>query len=147
LPPRRLSRPSRRNAPRRGAFVFLREKEEVRREKRKSFLPSTFYLLPSTLPAVLPALILLLQVAHQRLEVLDHRFAPHLARAGEFVQRVLPRLACALLEHGPAALAGFLAAVEGALVQRAFVTGGFAQRLVELEPQDARQEVTRVRGV
>ncbi len=52
-----------------------------------------------------------------------------------------------LLEHRPVAFAGFGVVGEVALVQRAFVAGRVAQRFVELELQDMRQEITGIRRI
>src|SRR5690606_27574151 len=93
------------------------------------------------LPAAGLALVLLLQPLLQRGEVLQHRAAVDLLAAGQLLQRGLPRLAGAAREHGLELPAGLRVAVERALVQRAGVAGGLAQRLVELELQQVRQEV------
>src|SRR5690606_23023938 len=73
----------------------------------------------TALPPTLAALVLLLQVTHQRREVVDDRGRVHLARTRQLLERVLPRLALAEREHRSQLLAGFLAAVDRALVQRA----------------------------
>src|SRR5436190_22060557 len=97
-----------------------------------------------TSPATLLPLVLLLQPLLQRLEVLEQRAPVHLALPGHHLQRIRPRLAGAQRHHLLQALAGLLAAVERALVQRALVTGRLAHRAVELELQDPREEVPRV---
>src|SRR5438132_6123578 len=98
-------------------------------------------------PATLLPLVLLLQPSLQRLEIFQQRAAVHLALAGHGLKRVRPRLAGAKREHPPQALAGLPAAVERALVQRALLPRGLAHRAVELELQDAGEEVARVRHV
>src|SRR5262245_60270736 len=82
------------------------------------------------LPAALAAAILFLEPARERLEILRDRGRVHLARAGQFLERVLPRLARAERQHFLVPLAGFLAAEHRALVQRALEARGLAQRLV-----------------
>src|SRR5690606_12171257 len=101
----------------------------------------------SGLPAAGAALVLLLQPLLQRREILQHRRGVHGLAAGELLQRLLPGLAVALGEHGPEFLARGRVAREAALVERALVAGGVAQRLVELELQHVREEVARVRRV
>ena len=65
-----------------------------------------------------------------------------------FSQRVLPGLAGAQRQHGArtSCPASVLPKIEHSL-QRALEPGRIAQRLVELELQDERQEVARVRRV
>src|SRR5689334_16672539 len=75
------------------------------------------------LPAAALALVLFLQPGVQRREVVDDRARVHLLLAGEFLQRLLPRLLRALREHLPVPRAGCLVAVDGALRQRALVAG------------------------
>src|SRR5690606_33990527 len=99
------------------------------------------------LPAAGLALVLLLQPFLQRGEVLQYRAAVDPLAAGQLLERGLPRLAGAARQHGAELLAGGLAAVEAAFVQRAGVAGGLAQRLVELELQQVRQEIAGVRGI
>src|SRR5438552_10593422 len=111
------------------------------------YLTAAGNLRPFTSPATSLPLVLLLQPSLQRLEVLEQRAPLHLPLTGHRLQRVRPRLAGAEREHLPQALAGFLAAVERALVQRAFLAGGLAHRPVELELQKPREEVPRVRDV
>src|SRR2546429_6298903 len=98
-------------------------------------------------PATLLPLVLLLEPSLQRLEIFEQRAAVHLALAGHGFQRVRPWLAGAEREHLPQALTRLLAAVERALVQRALLPRGLAHRAVELELQDAGEEVARVRHV
>src|SRR5436190_18252985 len=96
-----------------------------------------------TSPATLLPLVLLLQPLLQRLEVFEQRAAVHLALAGHHLERVRPRLARAHRQHLLQLLARHLAAVEGTLVQRPLVPGRLAHRTVELELQDAGEEVAR----
>src|SRR5512139_3225559 len=98
-------------------------------------------------PSALLALVLLLEPAAQRREVLEDRRRVHLARAGQLVERVLPGLARALGEHRAELAAGGLVAVDRALRQRALEAGRVAQGLLELELDDERQEVPGVRDV
>src|SRR5204863_301644 len=111
------------------------------------YLTAAGNLRPFTSPATSLPLVLLLQPSFQRLEVLEQRAPVHLPLTGHRLQRVRPRLAGAEREHLPEALARFLAAMERALVQRAFLAGGLAHRPVELELQEPREEVPRVRDV
>src|SRR5205814_1657159 len=98
-------------------------------------------------PATLLPLVLLPEPTLQRLEVLEQRTAVHLALAGHRLERVRPGLAGAEREHLPEPLARFLAAVEGALVQRPFVARRLAHGAIELELEDPREEVARVRNI
>src|SRR5467141_284467 len=98
-------------------------------------------------PATLLPLVLLLEPLLQRLEVLEQRAAVHLALPGHRFEGVRPRLARPHREHLPEPLSRFLAAVEGTLVQRALVSGRLAHGAVELELEDPRQEVPRIRHV
>src|SRR3954464_12663066 len=98
-------------------------------------------------PAAGLALVLFLQPAFQRVEVIENGRGIYLARAGELLERLLPRPAGAELEHGRVFLARRLVVEDRALVQRPLEAGGITQRLVELELQDEREEVARVRGV
>src|SRR5438270_2355757 len=102
---------------------------------------------PFTSPATSLPLVLLLQPSLQRLEVLEQCAPVHLPLTGHRLERVRPRLAGAEREHLPEALAGFLAAVEGTLVQRTSLARGLAHRPIELELQDPREEVSGVRDV
>src|SRR5438094_8245628 len=111
------------------------------------YLTAAGSLRPFTSPATSLPLVLLPQPSLQRLEVLEQRAPVHLPLTGHRLERVRPRLARAEREHLPKALAGFLAAVERALMQRTFLAGGLAHRPVELELQDPREEVPRVRDV
>src|SRR5262245_55071985 len=88
------------------------------------------------LPSARLALVLFLQVSNERREIFDQRAAVHLLRARELLERLLPGLARAFLEHRDVLRAGVLVAVEVALVERTLVAGGVAQRLVELELDD-----------
>src|ERR1700719_2918325 len=97
-------------------------------------------------PALLP-LVLLVQPLHQRLEILSDRGGVDPARTGELFERVLPGLRRPQTQHVGEAPARFPTAIVRALVQRSVVAAGRAQRLVELELQDERQEIARVRGV
>src|SRR3954462_1857767 len=100
-----------------------------------------------SVPTAGGALVLLLEPRLERLEVFENGRGIHLPRAGEFLEGVGPRLAGAELQHGGVLLAGFLAVEDRALVQRALEAGRVTQRFVELELQDERQEITRVRGI
>src|SRR3954468_18118841 len=101
----------------------------------------------ATSPSTLLPLVLLLEPALQRLEVLEQRAAVHLPLPGHRLERVGPRLAGAEREHLPQPLAGLLAAVEGALVQRARLARGLAHRSVELELEDVGEEVAGIGDV
>src|SRR5437879_10187744 len=94
------------------------------------------------LPATALPLVLDFEPRLQRLEILEQRAAVHLPLTGHRFERVGPRLRRAHRKHLPQARAGFLAAVERALVQRACVAGGLAHREIELELQDAGEEIT-----
>src|ERR1700704_5322653 len=94
----------------------------------------------SLLPAAGLALVLFLEPADQRLEIIDDRGGVDLPRAGELLERVGPGLAAAQGQHLAKLLARLLAAEHGALVQRPLETGCLAQRPVKLELQDVRQE-------
>src|SRR3569833_3732242 len=111
-----------------------RENPTVRPQHERLFIPAVDGLRavrdPSALafpPAIL-ALVLLLQLRIQRCEVVEDGGSIPLALAGAFLQGVLPRLRSALAEHRPIFRAGFLAAVDRALVQRALEAGRLAQR-------------------
>src|SRR5258708_39603368 len=99
------------------------------------------------LPATLLPLVLLLQPRSQRFEVLQQGIAVHLPLACHDLERVGPRLARAQGEHLPQLRARLLAAVERAFVQRALVSGRLAHRAIELELQDAGEEIPRIGGV
>ena len=76
------------------------------------------------------SLIALHQPSHERREVVDDGAGVRLAATGELLQCVLPGLGSSLLQHGGEPRAGFLAAVNGALVQRTLVAGDLAKRPV-----------------
>src|SRR5438105_12861219 len=97
-----------------------------------------------SLPATVLPLVLLLQPRLQRLEVFEQRAPVHLPLAGHGFERIGPRLARAHREHLPQFRARFLAAVERAFVQRALVSGRLAHRAIELELQDAGEEIPRI---
>src|SRR5262245_62098460 len=97
-----------------------------------------------SVPAAGAAAVLLLQPLSQRGEVLEQRVRLDAALAGERLQRVGPGLAGAELQRGAQARSRLLAPVDRALVQRARVARRPAQRAVELELQQPRQEVPGV---
>jgi len=99
------------------------------------------------LPAAAAAFVLFFEVAHQRLEVVDDGTGVHFLCTRQFFQRLRPWLAGSRFEHGRQAVTGFLAAVDRAGVQFAFVAGGVAKRALELKLQDACEEVARVGNV
>src|SRR5689334_18585194 len=100
-----------------------------------------------TSPATLLPLVLLLEPLLQRLEVLEQGAAVHLPLAGHHFESVRPGPARTQRHHLLQLLSRFLAPVERALVQRALVARGLAHRPVELELQDAREEVAGVGDV
>ena len=87
------------------------------------------------LPSTSLALILLLQPLRQRCEVFGDGGCIDLPRAGQLLQCVRPGLALTERKHFAETLAGFGVAVNRAFVQRAFIAGSLAQRLVKLELQ------------
>src|SRR5882762_11143540 len=102
---------------------------------------------PAALPPARLSLVLLGEPLHQRLEILADRGRVDAARAGEFLEGVLPGLRGTQTQHLGEAPARLLTGVVRTLVQRSPVAGGRAQRLVELELQNEREEIARVRGV
>src|SRR5687768_6621908 len=96
-------------------------------------------------PPALLAFVLVLQPRAERAEVLDQRGGVGLRFAGEHGEGLRPRLALTELQHGAELRAGFLVAVDGARVERPLVAGGLAERAMELELVDAREEVPDVR--
>src|SRR5687767_5124285 len=100
-----------------------------------------------SVPAAASTLVLLREPGLQRPEVVDDRGSVHLPRARQLLERIGPGLARAERQHLGVLLARFLIAEDRALVERALEAGGVAQRLVELELQDEREKITRVRRV
>src|SRR5262249_41736996 len=98
-------------------------------------------------PSAFFAFVLFTQPFQQRPEILGNRRRVDLARPGQFLQRLLPRLALAQRQHLTEALAGLGIAVDRAFAQRTGVTRSFAQRAMKLELQDVGEEVARVRRV
>src|SRR3954469_13851155 len=112
------------------------------------YLTARGYLPPLTAsPPALLSLVLLLEPGLQRLEVFEERAPVHLPLARHRLERVGPGLAGAEREHLPQALPGLLAPVERALVQRPLLPRRVAHRPIELELEDAGEEIARVRDV
>src|ERR1043165_7724781 len=76
-------------------------------------------------------LVLFVQPDFQRGEVVEQGLAVDALFAGSGFQRFRPWLGGTHLQHGPQLLAGFFAAVDRALVQRAGVAGFLAQGTME----------------
>src|SRR5215207_1879439 len=139
-----------RTAERRAAAPAPKDQRQARNEGRPSGAPLLFsepYQFKWTLPAALLAAVLLLEPSLQRREIFKHRLGRHLATAGERLERIGPRLRRARRQHLVQTLPDFLVAVEAAAMQRPLPAGHVAGRLVELELQDPREEVARVRRV
>src|SRR5256885_2152564 len=94
-----------------------------------------------------PAAVLLRQPLLERREVLEHRSGVHLPLPGHRLERVLPRLRGPEREHLPQPLSRDDVVVDCAGVQGALEAHRFAERAVELELQDAGEEVARVGNV
>src|SRR5262245_44644571 len=112
-----------------------------------SYSPPQAFVSGLAVPSALLAGVLFLQPRDQRLEVLGDGAGVHLARAGELFHGFGPGPARARGQHGLELLPGLLAAEHRAFMQRPLVARCFAQRAVELELDDERQEIARVRGV
>src|SRR6267142_5086120 len=97
-----------------------------------------------TSPATLLPLVLLLEPLLQGLEVLEQRAPVHLPLSRHRLERVRPGLARAHRQHLLEPCSRLLAPVEGALVQRPFVTRRLAHGAMELELQEPGEEVPRV---
>src|SRR5262245_62196525 len=95
-------------------------------------------------PAAVAALVPFPEPLHERLEVLDDRGRVHLARAREFLERILPGLAASHREHVLVRAARLPAAEDRALVELALESRLLAERALELELQHERQEIARV---
>src|SRR5687768_6950950 len=96
------------------------------------------------LPAAPTPLILLAQPAEQRPEIFDHRLGRHLTGAGEGLERVGPGPRQSHGEHLVEPPADLAIAVEGTAVEWSAPAGDVARRLVELELQDAGEEVAGI---
>src|SRR5262245_60229752 len=99
------------------------------------------------LPAALGVFVLLIEPLRKRRKVLDDSPCIDFFAAREFLKRLLPRLALALLQHRPETLARVFTAIIAALVQRPLVASSVAQGLVELKHQDVGQEIPNIRCI
>ena len=83
----------------------------------------------------------------QRLKIFEQRRGIEPVGAGHLLERRLPGLGCAGLQHGLKLRARGLGAEEAAAVQGAFVTGCLAHRLEKLELVDAGEVIAGVGDV
>src|SRR5580704_13676626 len=96
-------------------------------------------------PTALSPLVLLRKPGAERREVLEQRAGVRLApRANDF-ESLRPRLARTKREHRHELGSGFLAVVDGALVDGPLESCRLAERAMKLELVDARQKITEVR--
>src|SRR6185295_11847855 len=84
---------------------------------------------------------LLVEIRGQRREVINDRGRVHLFRPGQRLELLGPRLRHAHLEHRVQALSRFLALVNRAAVERRGAAGDLGQRAMELELQNAGDEI------
>src|SRR5689334_5366800 len=101
--------------------------------------------MPSVSPAALLALRLLFEPIDERLEVVDDGGCVRFGLAAEGRERLGPSLARAHREHRLELLSRGFVSVDRASGERAGVPRDLAQRAVELELIDAREEIPDVR--
>src|SRR5688572_20081889 len=95
-------------------------------------------------PAALLSAVLLFEPALQRREIFEHWLGRHFTAAGESLKRIGPRFRRARRKHLVQPGTDFLVAIEAAAVERPLPARQVAGRLVELELQDAGEEVARI---
>src|SRR5258706_12173144 len=90
------------------------------------------------------ALVLFVEPLLKRGEVFEQGPGVHPALAGQGFEGVRPGPTLSHLQHLPEPLAGGLAAVDRASVERARGAGGAAERAVELELQHVGEKIARI---
>src|SRR4051794_13621395 len=99
---------------------------------------------PVVSPAAALSLVLFVEPSLEWREVVEDRRRVHLLLPGDRLQRLGPRAALPHLQHLVQLRARLLAVVDRAAVERTLKLDGLAERSVELELEDAGQEVARV---
>src|SRR6266851_1022482 len=99
------------------------------------------------IPAYLVSRVLLVEPFLQRRKVVDYGARIHLPLARQRFERVRPRTALAHRKHlGEPGARRFISVVRAA-IQRARLSRFLAQSAMELELQNKREEITRIRHV
>src|SRR3954464_13552827 len=99
------------------------------------------------LPSYWLTLILPFEPDCERLEIIHDRRRIQLPFSSGIGEDLLPRLALSRRQHAGQLLTGGMVTVDRAAVQRSAPTCGSAPRPMQLELQDARQEIAHVRNV